>query len=264
MIEISHESPIALLEQSREYNDYDYALVHLLDTYPEYKEFFLESKKLGRHILLDNSIFELGTAFDADEFAEKIIEIQPDEYIVPDVLEDSSRTIDQFLQWQKKYNSLPGKKIGVIQGKTLNEVIECYKFMALYADKIAISFDYSLYNYIGNSVSANQNKWEFFMTGRQRLVSILINYGIWCNKPHHLLGASLPREFLYYNQIGNIESVDTSNPIVHGLHNVRYKLEYGLGNKISTKLADLIEAKPTADQYEDIMWNINVFKTFVK
>ena len=28
---ISHESPISMLEKSRDYNDYDYALVHLFE-----------------------------------------------------------------------------------------------------------------------------------------------------------------------------------------------------------------------------------------
>jgi hypothetical protein len=30
----------------------------------------------------------------------------------------------------------------------------------------------------------------------------------------HLLGCSLPQEFLYYNDIKQIESIDTSNPVM--------------------------------------------------
>ena len=40
---VSHESPISILEESKEYNDYDYALVHLFETHPEYYEFFKNS-----------------------------------------------------------------------------------------------------------------------------------------------------------------------------------------------------------------------------
>jgi hypothetical protein len=29
---VSHESPISILDKSKEYNDYDYALVHLFET----------------------------------------------------------------------------------------------------------------------------------------------------------------------------------------------------------------------------------------
>ncbi len=61
---VSHETPVSFLETSRRYNDYDYALVHLFETNPEYYSFFKSSKTLGREVLLDNSIFELGEAFD--------------------------------------------------------------------------------------------------------------------------------------------------------------------------------------------------------
>ena len=61
---VSHESPISILDKSKDYNDYDYALVHLFETHPKYYNFFKESIKLGREVLLDNSIFELGESFE--------------------------------------------------------------------------------------------------------------------------------------------------------------------------------------------------------
>ena len=63
---ISHEVPKCLFEKSLDFNDYDYALVHLFDEDPEYLEFYKNSVKNGRHVLLDNSIFELGEAYDND------------------------------------------------------------------------------------------------------------------------------------------------------------------------------------------------------
>ena len=51
---VSHETPISFLEESREYNDYDYALVHLFETHPEYYSFFKCSLGMGREVLLDN------------------------------------------------------------------------------------------------------------------------------------------------------------------------------------------------------------------
>ena len=54
---ISHEVPKCLFEKSLDFNDYDYALVHLFDEDPEYLEFYKNSLKNGRHVLLDNSIF---------------------------------------------------------------------------------------------------------------------------------------------------------------------------------------------------------------
>ena len=92
-MKISHESPLSLLNTSRTYNDYDYALVHLFELEPDYYRFFQQSVNMGRHVLLDNSIFELGTSFDPDRFAHYIKELKPTEYIIPDVLENTLGTI---------------------------------------------------------------------------------------------------------------------------------------------------------------------------
>jgi len=57
---ISHEVPKCLFQNSLEFNDYDYALVHLFDKDPKYLKFYKDCVAQGRHVLLDNSIFELG------------------------------------------------------------------------------------------------------------------------------------------------------------------------------------------------------------
>jgi len=146
-MKISHESPLCLLDRSRSYNDYDYALVHLFETEPTYYQFFKDSLAQGRTVLLDNSIFELGTAFDSDRYAHWIKELKPTEYIIPDVLEDTLGTMDNALDWKEKYSDLPGKKIGVVQGKSYEDLVQCYDYLdnVIGVDKIAISFDYSYY-----------------------------------------------------------------------------------------------------------------------
>lgn len=95
MIKISHESPLCLLEQSRQYNDYDYALVHLFEDHEQYYNFFTNSLKRNREIILDNSIFELGTSFDFDKFAEWVNILKPTQYIIPDTFNDYEKTIEQ-------------------------------------------------------------------------------------------------------------------------------------------------------------------------
>ena len=88
-IKISHEVPFCLLEKSREFNDYDYCLPHLMDENEEYRDFFYKSKEMGRYIVMDNSLHELGEAYDSDRLIYWINEIKPDEFIVPDVWEDA-------------------------------------------------------------------------------------------------------------------------------------------------------------------------------
>ncbi len=260
-MKISHESPLFLMPQSRKYNDYDYALVHLFEEIPEYYEFFKESVDQGRHVLLDNSIFELGTSFDPEKYSEWIEKLKPTEYIIPDVLEDTIGTMDQALDWKEKYSNLPGKTIGVIQGRNYNELVQCYQYMddTIGVDKIAISFDYSYYQ----EVCPHPNRWMAFTLGRvQTLTKMLTDEIINKNKPHHLLGCALPMEFFFYRDgFDWIDTIDTSSPIVHGLCDIVYE-PGGVVNKQSTKLADLIHSTATPKQVEKINWNISVFKSY--
>ena len=257
MIKVSHEVPISLLDQSVLFNDYDYCLVHLVDQYPQYKEHYVNARKHNRDVLLDNSIFELGHSFETEAFVEKVHELKPTFYIVPDVLEDAEGTQSNFRDWMSKYSYVPGVRIGVVQGKTWTELVYCYKFMSKHADYIAISFDYSYYETTG----FGDNKLEQWCTGRQRFINQLISEGIWNhNKPHHLLGASLAKEFKAYHGIKSIRSCDTSNPIVAGLKGLRYNSDLGLNEKPSVKLADLIESKVTQEQVVDIHYNVTKFK----
>ena len=258
---ISHEVPKCLFEKSLDFNDYDYALVHLFDEDPEYLEFYKNSVKNGRHVLLDNSIFELGEAYDNDSFAKWVEELKPTEYIVPDALEDVAKTIDQMESWNRAYGKLPGKRIGVVQGKTPEEIADCYVYMDKHADvdKIAISFDYSLYE----QIIPHENKYMSWMLGRATMLANLLNSGIInTKKPHHLLGCGLPQEFALYHSYKWIESVDTSNPIVHGIKGIAYK-QYGLQTKESIKLVDLLDVEINNQQLYDFNHNINYFRTYV-
>ena len=260
---ISHESPISLLQESLKYNDYDYILVHLLEQEPEYLQFFTDTSKQGRRSIMDTSIFELGTAFDTNKYAEWVDKLQPTEYILPDVLEDCDSTIDSTYKFKNKHH-LKGTCIGVVQGKNYEEIKYCYKNLdkIINVDKIAISFDYSFYQ----QLFPHPNKWVSFMMGRVILINKLIADGtLNARKPHHLLGCSNPLEFRFYkHSVYNfIESIDTSSPIVHGLHDVLYNEEIGNWYKITVKLADLIKAKPTKENMSCIVRNIEMFKNYV-
>lgn len=262
---VSHETPISMLNESISYNDYDYALVHLFETHPKYYSFFKQSLLAGREVLLDNSIFELKEAFDAEKYAEYIKELKPTYYIVPDVLEDGYKTTDSFLSFTEKYGDLPGLKIGAIQGRSYEEIAWCYRVLDLNnADYIAISFDFSFYQTIGTSLNTTDTylaKLQRMCSGRQRLIKMLQEDGIWnFNKPHHLLGNSLPQEMKAYKNMPSIRSVDTSNPVIAGMHGIRYITDYGMTSKPKALLADLIDAELTNEQQQDVLYNVAEYK----
>lgn len=261
---ISHETPISLLPESLNYNDYDYCLVHLMEQEPKYRDFFLKSRDEGRRILLDTSIFELGEAFDLEKYAYWVEELRPYEYILPDVLEDGNATTKNSESFVEKYPDLPGKKIGVVQGRSYDEIMYCYRYLneKMNVDKIAISFDYSFYR----KFTPHPNKWASFMMGRVQLINKLLEDNIINKeKPHHLLGCSNPLEFSFYKHpdFNFIESLDTSSPIVHGLHRVFYHEQIGDWEKESTKLADLIKAEADEQQKAVILYNIKQFRRYV-
>lgn len=192
-IEVSHESPISILEASREYNDYDYALVHLFETQPAYYSFFAESLKLGRKVYLDNSIFELKKSFDPSKYLDWICKLKPTYYIVPDVLEDADGTVRQLFKWfagpnddvdtsieqaddmtdgELAYNKQEVEwdseresrktscgSIGVVQGRDWNELVRCYKIMSEMVDIVAISFDYNYYLHTGDGTNDSNTVW---------------------------------------------------------------------------------------------------------
>lgn len=261
MIKIAHEAPLCIMPHVREMTDYCYALVHLFEECSEYYDYFLESKKLGRTVLLDNSIFELGVAFDSDKFASWVEKLQPQEYIVPDSLEDTDTTIKNFDKWLSTYKDLPGKKIGVVQGKTYKEIVECYKYLSDKADKIAISFDYSYYLVTALGI----NKYHQYCNGRYHLINSLLDGGfINTNKPHHLLGCSLPVEFGFYGsnyaKYKFIDSLDTSNPVVNGMHNIKYE-SLGVKDKLSIKLIECFYVKSVKKEGLDLIdYNIKQFR----
>ena len=262
-MKISHESPLCLLDRSRSYNDYDYALVHLFETEPTYYQFFKDSLAQGRHVLLDNSIFELGTAFDSDRYAYWIKELQPTEYIIPDVLESALGTMDNALDWKEKYSDLPGKTIGVVQGKTYEDLVQCYDYLdtVIGVDKIAISFDYSYYL----EICPHPNKWMGYALGRVQTLTRLLQDGVInTEKPHHLLGCALPIEFMFYRQgFEWLESLDTSNPIVHALLGFGYE-PGGLDAKKSIKLIELLNTpEPSVATMHTIKHNIQYFRSYV-
>jgi len=258
MIKIAHESPKGIFKEVQAITDYDYALVHLLEEDPEYLKLFVDAIEDGREVILDNSIFELEEAFDADKFVEWVKFLKPAWYIVPDALEDTKKTMSQMSYWNFKYKDLPGKKIGVVQGKTYESIAGCYEYMDKIAkvDMIAISFDYSYYT---ESVP-HPNKYVSWMLGRAKLLGELLKDGIInTEKKHHLLGCGLPQEFSLYSEYPWIYSLDTSNPVVHGIKGIGYR-EDGLWNKESQKLFELINHK--VDDTNLILSNIHKFKWF--
>ena len=240
--------------------DYDYFLVHLFEENKEYLAKAHECVANGRETILDNSIFELGTAWDAGRFAHWVNEMKPTFYIVPDVLDNCDATIDSFERFMKEYPNLPGKVIAVAQGSTYDELVSCYNYLAYdnRVHKIALSFNHPFFqDYEG------QNKYEKMLNGRQDTLRKMVEEDVInTNKRHHLLGCGLPQEFKAYKDYGWIDSLDTSNPVIHGIKGLWYESD-GLMNKASVKLYTMIN-EDVNDSWDTIEYNIISFKSMCR
>jgi hypothetical protein len=239
MVKVSHEVPFSLLEKSREFNDYDYILPHLLDQNEEYKNFFYESKAMGRYIIMDNSLHELGEAYNTDRLMYWVNEIKPNEFIIPDVWEDKPASVRNATIWSQVQLPKETTKVAVVQASNEAEAIECFEsYLLLGYEKIAFSYGAAWYN----EVCPHPNKDLSKAMGRVIFVNNLYSSHRIPEKTRlHLLGTASPIEFGMYSNIPNLETIDTSNPIMAALEGLKY---HDLG----------LDYKPTADMnnFQDI------------
>lgn len=259
-VKISHEVPKCLLEKSREFNDYDFCLPHLMDKNHEYADFFYESKKMGRYIIMDNSLHELGQAYDYSRLRHWLEELEPDEFIVPDVWLEKSQTLAQAKYW-KQYEDLYENTtfVAVVQGKSFSEANECYSLLKDLGYK-KIAFSYAADWYMGLAPYDSKYPDVGKMMGRISVIEDFYYKGtIKDNDRVHLLGCSLPQEFQFYKDYSFIESIDTSSPIMATLDNTLYSPE-GLRYKPKSNLNNHFDIPKENIDMAVLKYNLTQFK----
>ena len=257
-VKVSHEVPLQLLSQSEKFNDYDYCLPHLLDQYPEYEAYFREAKKKGRYIIMDNSLHELGEAYDTKRLMHWISELEPDEFIVPDVWENGTYSVRNAKTWSTIEMPENTTKVAVVQGKSYSDFVNGYQSYKWFGyQKIAFSYGASWFQ----ETFQHPNPYVAKMMGRLKTITNLYKGGLISNHDRvHLLGCNLPQEFLYYKDFPFVESIDTSNPIIHGLEGIRYS-EGGLLRKSNQKIDKDFTQEVSRKQIYDILHNVEMFRT---
>ena len=255
-MKVSHEVPRCLLTASEEFNDYDYCLPHLLDIDEEYKQYFLDAKAKGRYIIMDNSLHELGEAYDHKRLLHWVNELEPDEFIVPDVWMDCHQTVSQAKYWLQFKYPKNTKITAVIQGEDKNQAYLCANLLQnLGYKKLCVSYGATWYNDFFPHTNPDMGK----ALGRVRFVQGLLNLPYMKNIKFHLLGCSIPQEFGWYDNHPQIESIDTSNPIMAALEGIRYN-NNGLSIKPKANMNDHFDIKFEDIKYEDIVHNTQTFR----
>lgn len=260
MIKRYHEAPLAVFDKVQQVTDGDYALVHLFESNPAYYEAFANAIKKGRDVLLDNSLFELRTAFDPERFAHWINELKPTWYIVPDCWKNGRETTRMFFDFVERYPSLPGKRIGVAQGHSVEEVAECYLAIEPFCDMVAFNLDFSSVFYDAFPSTKIREVVPYCVAmsyGRAMVLRELCRLGVINEeKPHHLLGCGVPQEASWYPRDWTwVRSIDTCNPVMHGLRRGLYPAG-GLQYKLGDKMCDAVNEPVSPEQTEHILKNI--------
>ena len=262
-MKVSHELPLGLMHHAYKWNDYDYCLPHLIDQYEQYKLFFQKSKKDKRFIIMDNGLFE-GVEHTTEDLLSKIELVQPDIFIVPDAWNDATTTLRNAKHWMINYKQgLPEgvNLMAVCQGQDMGELVTTYQTL-VDLGYTHIAFNHSSIAY-RKEYDGSLPDLKAQMYGRMEFIRRLVASGtIRKTHYHHLLGCSLPQEFMSYSDWKFIKSVDTSNPILVGAEGKRYS-DSGINWKPKNKLEHYFE-KNLEDKLEDIIFNVERFRSFIK
>jgi hypothetical protein len=257
MIKVSHEVPRCLLKASLEFNDYQYCLPHLLDQDEVYRKHFYAFKKSGGYIIMDNSLHELGEAYDHKRLMYWVNELEPDEFIVPDSWMDTDITLKNAEEWIKITYPKNTTPVAVVQSRNFKDAEECYLALKkLGYKKIAFSYGADWYTDKFHGIHVDKAK----MMGRISAVKQMFYNGvIKKNDRVHLLGCSLPQEFGWYENCSYIESIDTSNPIMAALEGVGYD-EFGLLTKPKANMNDYFDVDIKNVNLKLVLNNVETFK----
>ncbi len=229
----------------------------MLDQEQGYQDYFLTSVAQGRYIIMDNSLHELGHAYDEDRLLHWISVLRPNEFIVPDVWQDRTQSVVNARKWAQIKLPLGVEKVAVVQATTLHEAATCYQtYKDLGYKKIAFSYGASYYNDVVPHANKNLGK----ALGRMSVISALYHTGvIEDNDRVHLLGCQVPQEFGWYRGFQFIESIDTSNPVMAALEGVRYT-NSGLIEKPKANMNDYFFMLSDQVDYELLSHNILKFR----
>jgi hypothetical protein len=256
-MKVSHEVPIPYLNKSLEFNDYDYCLPHLLDESKEYEEYFRNAKENSRYIIMDNSLHELGKPYDSDRLWYWMNQLEPDEFIVPDYWQDKNKTLVSSKEWITKEYPKNTTPVAVVQSNNKEDAYECYHILKDQGYK-KIAFSYGADWYLTHG--SGPNKFIRKALGRHNVIKEFYEKGLIKKTDKiHLLGCNVPQEFEWYNDMPFIETIDTSNPIIHGLAGVKYE-SFGLTKKLLYKV-DKFEGNEK--NWDIVLFNVNKFKEFL-
>ena len=277
------ELPLCMMDKNLELNDFDFVLFHLYQSNKTYREYYQNMRKEHpeRLMILDNSAYEFfvkGEKLDMLQFKNTIKDLNPDYYILPDVLQDKEKTLSGVQEFLKHYVdkdmiynplAVTPKPLAVAQGNTSSELVECFQkyLVELGIDYVGVPFHLEFYKHmhIDDDIllefEASYEKTKFmdsedclYAMGRVQWVreheDLLKRFD-----KAHMLGSHCPLEKVFYR---DFYSMDTGYPVKLGYEKTLLGFE---DRKPTSIIDDFIDAELSYTKKHCIETNINTFRS---
>ena len=241
MIKISHEFPenYYLEGHTEDLVDYQYCLAHRFLSNDAYREYFYRYKHQGGEVYLDNSLYELGSAFSGSEYLEIIKGLGPDYYFLPDVFNQTVDNIESQLSFftnvSSDISSEVSKPIAICHGMTPKDIISSFRILnSALPDYAMIAIPFGSHAWLNEEDDPKYLRKSKCDDDNARMAA---NRGIFLNRYYktlrkrniHLLGCKGLREIPFINCLEPtdfIRSIDTSLPVASALEGNEIKMDY--------------------------------------
>lgn len=198
-------------------NKYHMALAHRVLSDHQYADFYKNCSRKGHYVILDNGACELGESIAFDELTAAIHCINAAQIVLPDKLNDASKTLRMTYEFISKLedSEIEIDTMAVVQGRSKAEWLDCFVQLASIKSLTTIG--------ISSTEAVFPSKDNYY--SRVKTIEFLVKAGlIPGDKTIHLLGLpdSGHLEIKKLKKYPFIEGVDSSAPVVHGFYGIRF------------------------------------------
>lgn len=225
MIQVAPIPPTAHIREFDKYQ-YQFCLVQEAQKNPEYAEAYrFYGQSPDHYLIMDNGAFELGSSLAQEAVEWGIVNIMPNEVVLPDRMFMADETIRMSKEALKVLRPVVGVKFqGVVHGLNHKEWLDCaYALFDMGVDVLAIPKDY-----------------DAWPGGREVLLAMVEKIGL----PVHFIGANRLFELTYIRNKELVRSIDSVKPCTFALEN----LAWATSNQKVGRSLDYFERVMNANQ----------------
>jgi len=232
---------------------------------PQYFDFEPYVEFLREHNyfkILDNGAAE-GERVDADRLLECAKLINANEIIIPDVMLDAEKTIKllkEFMSTVSEREKYEYSWMAVIQGKTPEEWINCYKTYINTQEIYRFVNTFGVPKSVAETFKEITGKTSISENRPHALTQLLLRDNMFFIRQFHLLGLGHPSELpMLPRRV--VRSVDTSLPFLFGKQRKQLKFHTRDTRDWKQRLDYKIEITGHEEHYS-ILWNIAIIRHY--